>query len=135
MIRLAIHGGAGTILRSSMTAELQQQYEQGLQDALQAGYSVLQGGGLSLIHIFRIFQQFLFPSYYFAFPVVYTFVVAGTGRACRIDHVKHIADTVYQFYTVCLRYIYYNKVVQVVGIEHTAVSYTHLDVYKRQVYM
>lgn len=45
MIRLAIHGGAGTILRSSMTAELQQQYEQGLQDALQAGYSMLQGGG------------------------------------------------------------------------------------------
>ena len=45
MIRLAIHGGAGTILRSSMTAELQQQYEQGLQDALQAGYSVLQSGG------------------------------------------------------------------------------------------
>ncbi|HLO71984.1 MAG TPA: isoaspartyl peptidase/L-asparaginase [Flavipsychrobacter sp.] len=45
MIRLAIHGGAGTILRSCMTAELQQQYEQGLQDALQAGYSVLQSGG------------------------------------------------------------------------------------------
>ncbi len=45
MIRLAIHGGAGTILRSSMTAELQQQYEQGLQDALQAGYGVLQSGG------------------------------------------------------------------------------------------
>lgn len=45
MIRLAIHGGAGTILRSSMTAELQQQYELGLQDALQAGYSVLQSGG------------------------------------------------------------------------------------------
>lgn len=32
-------------MRSSMTAELQQQYEQGLQDALQAGYSVLQSGG------------------------------------------------------------------------------------------
>lgn len=32
-------------MRSSMTAELQQQYEQGLQDALQAGYSVLQAGG------------------------------------------------------------------------------------------
>jgi len=45
MIRLAIHGGAGTILRCSMTSELQQQYEQGLQDALQAGYSVLQSGG------------------------------------------------------------------------------------------
>lgn len=48
MIRLAIHGGAGTILRSSMTAELQQQYEQGLQDALQAGYSVLQSGGAAV---------------------------------------------------------------------------------------
>ncbi len=48
MIRLAIHGGAGTILRSTMTAELQQQYEQGLQDALQAGYSVLQGGGTAV---------------------------------------------------------------------------------------
>lgn len=45
MIRLAIHGGAGTILRSSMTSELQQQYEQGLQDALHVGYSVLQAGG------------------------------------------------------------------------------------------
>lgn len=45
MIRLAIHGGAGTILRSSMTTALQQEYEQGLQDALQAGYSVLQSGG------------------------------------------------------------------------------------------
>ncbi len=48
MIRLAIHGGAGTILRSTMTAELQQQYEQGLQDALKAGYSVLQGGGTAV---------------------------------------------------------------------------------------
>lgn len=35
-------------MRSSMTAELQQQYEQGLQDALQAGYSVLQGGGIAV---------------------------------------------------------------------------------------
>lgn len=48
MIRLAIHGGAGTILRNTMTAELQQQYEQGLQDALQAGYNVLQGGGTAV---------------------------------------------------------------------------------------
>lgn len=45
MIRLAIHGGAGTILRSSMTTELQTEYEQGLQDALDAGYKVLQAGG------------------------------------------------------------------------------------------
>ena len=46
-ISLAIHGGAGTILRSSMTAELQQQYEKGLRDALQAGYAILLAGGSS----------------------------------------------------------------------------------------
>jgi len=45
---LAIHGGAGTILRSSMTAELQLQYEQGLNIALGAGYTVLTSGGSSL---------------------------------------------------------------------------------------
>lgn len=45
---IAIHGGAGTILRSNMTTELQQQYEQGLNDALDAGYSILKRGGNSL---------------------------------------------------------------------------------------
>jgi len=45
---IAIHGGAGTILRSSMTAELQAQYEQGLADALAAGYAILEKGGSSL---------------------------------------------------------------------------------------
>lgn len=48
MIRLAIHGGAGTILRSNMTTELQTEYEQGLQDALDAGYKVLQAGGSAI---------------------------------------------------------------------------------------
>lgn len=45
---LAIHGGAGTILRSTMTAELQLQYETGLQAALDAGYKILEAGGSSL---------------------------------------------------------------------------------------
>lgn len=45
---IAIHGGAGTILRSSMTDELQAQYEQGLNDALEAGYTILKSGGSSL---------------------------------------------------------------------------------------
>lgn len=45
---IAIHGGAGTILRSSMTRELQQQYETGLQEALDAGYAILEAGGSSL---------------------------------------------------------------------------------------
>ncbi|HTN47355.1 MAG TPA: isoaspartyl peptidase/L-asparaginase [Flavipsychrobacter sp.] len=47
-IAIALHGGAGTILRSTMTPELQQQYESGLQDALDAGYQLLEQGGTSL---------------------------------------------------------------------------------------
>jgi len=45
---IAIHGGAGTILRSTMTSVLQQQYESGLQQALDAGYKILEAGGSSL---------------------------------------------------------------------------------------
>ncbi len=45
---IAIHGGAGTILRSTMTPELQLQYETGLQTALEAGYKILEDGGSSL---------------------------------------------------------------------------------------
>ncbi len=42
---IVIHGGAGTILRSTMTTELQLQYENGLQQAIDAGYSILAAGG------------------------------------------------------------------------------------------
>lgn len=45
---IAIHGGAGTILRSTMTPELQLQYESGLQQALNTGYEILAAGGSSL---------------------------------------------------------------------------------------
>ena len=45
---IAIHGGAGTILRSTMTRELQTQYEAGLRDALDTGYKILARGGSSL---------------------------------------------------------------------------------------
>ncbi|MEJ7625182.1 MAG: isoaspartyl peptidase/L-asparaginase [Pyrinomonadaceae bacterium] len=45
---LAIHGGAGTILRSSMTAELEREYRDGLQQALDAGWRVLKEGGSAL---------------------------------------------------------------------------------------
>lgn len=47
-IALAIHGGAGTILRSRMTAELEQEYRDGLKAALKAGWKILDGGGTSL---------------------------------------------------------------------------------------
>lgn len=47
-ISIAIHGGAGTILRSTMTPELQAQYEAGLGQALHAGYAILESGGTSV---------------------------------------------------------------------------------------
>jgi L-asparaginase / beta-aspartyl-peptidase len=42
---IVIHGGAGTILKSDMTPELEQAYFAGLKEALQAGYAVLEEGG------------------------------------------------------------------------------------------
>ncbi|MFA5418079.1 MAG: isoaspartyl peptidase/L-asparaginase [Bacteroidales bacterium] len=45
---LAIHGGAGTITKESMTPELEQQYQEKLAEALQAGSGILKNGGTSL---------------------------------------------------------------------------------------
>lgn len=45
---LAIHGGAGTILKKNMTPEKEKAYQQALNDALQAGYKILNGGGTAL---------------------------------------------------------------------------------------
>ncbi len=45
MYSISIHGGAGTILRSEITAEQERAYTEGLQAALDAGYSVLEKGG------------------------------------------------------------------------------------------
>ena len=47
-IALAIHGGAGTILRSSMTPELEREYRDGLENALDVGWKVLSAGGNAL---------------------------------------------------------------------------------------
>lgn len=45
---IAIHGGAGTILQSSMTAEMQTKYEAALNEALNSGYTILEKGGAAL---------------------------------------------------------------------------------------
>jgi len=47
-ISIAIHGGAGTILKDLMTPELEAAYQQGLTDALDAGYAVLESGGTAV---------------------------------------------------------------------------------------
>jgi beta-aspartyl-peptidase (threonine type) len=48
ILTLAIHGGAGTILRSSMTPEREAAYHAGLRCALAAGHAVLAAGGRAL---------------------------------------------------------------------------------------
>ena len=45
---LVIHGGAGTILRASMSPELELQYREKLAEALRAGHGILASGGTSL---------------------------------------------------------------------------------------
>lgn len=47
-IALAIHGGAGTILKSKMTAELEAAYKEALRSSLQKGYALLNAGGSAL---------------------------------------------------------------------------------------
>ena len=47
-ISIAIHGGAGTILQSEMSAEKEASYKEALQEALDAGYLVLEKGGTAL---------------------------------------------------------------------------------------
>src|SRR5438067_1293095 len=47
-IQLAVHGGAGTIERSKMTPEKEQEYRTGLENALRTGREILQRGGSSL---------------------------------------------------------------------------------------
>jgi beta-aspartyl-peptidase (threonine type) len=45
---LAVHGGAGTILKSLMTPELEDEYRGGLEEALKRGWDVLEKGGSAL---------------------------------------------------------------------------------------
>src|SRR5690606_17784962 len=42
---IAIHGGAGTITRESMTPEREAQYKAKLKEAVDAGYAILEQGG------------------------------------------------------------------------------------------
>ena len=44
-ISIAIHGGAGTILKSDMTSELENAYINGLNESLQQAYAILEKGG------------------------------------------------------------------------------------------
>ncbi len=45
---IAIHGGAGTLVKGMMTPELESQYKIALKDALDAGYYLLENGGTAI---------------------------------------------------------------------------------------
>ena len=45
---IAIHGGAGTILKQHMTADKEKAYQEKLNEALMVGYSILEKGGTCL---------------------------------------------------------------------------------------
>src|SRR5205085_11432575 len=47
-IGLVVHGGAGTMERGQMTPEHERQYRAGIENALRAGWEILQHGGSSL---------------------------------------------------------------------------------------
>src|SRR5215213_4712656 len=47
-LRFVIHGGAGTILKSEMSAEREKEYRAKLTEALTIGYDILKKGGLGL---------------------------------------------------------------------------------------
>jgi beta-aspartyl-peptidase (threonine type) len=53
MIAIAIHGGAGTLPRQELTREVWATYRAGLEEALNAGYAVLERGASSLDAIER----------------------------------------------------------------------------------
>lgn len=48
MISIAIHGGAGTLLKGAMTAEKEAEYKAALSKALTAGYELLENGGTAI---------------------------------------------------------------------------------------
>jgi beta-aspartyl-peptidase (threonine type) len=47
-VAIAIHGGAGTILKENMTLEMEEAYRSKLTEALMTGYGILKNGGGSL---------------------------------------------------------------------------------------
>lgn len=48
---LALHGGAGTLVKGMMTEEKEKEYRQALEDALNVGYRILEIGGSALLAV------------------------------------------------------------------------------------
>src|SRR5262245_34835045 len=48
---IAVHGGAGTISKKLMTPELEKKYTDGLNEAVDNGYSILETGGGAMLAV------------------------------------------------------------------------------------
>lgn len=53
IFKIVIHGGAGTIRKGDMTAEKEAAYKKGLEDALNAGYGLLEKGATAVEAVMR----------------------------------------------------------------------------------
>ena len=56
-IAIAIHGGAGTLIKGMMTPEKEREYKKALQFALDSGYEILEKGGSSLDAVEKAVQE------------------------------------------------------------------------------
>jgi beta-aspartyl-peptidase (threonine type) len=103
MFGLAIHGGAGTLPRTEMSGEREQNYRAGLAAALDAGFAVLQARGTSLDAVTRAVMVLEDnPLFNAGFGSVFTFdgrneldaaIMDGTalkaGAVCGVTHVRN----------------------------------------------
>ena len=102
---IAIHGGAGTIEKSSMTPEKERAYRSKLEEAVNAGYGVLEKGGSSLdavVAAINILEDS--PLFNAGKGAVYTYdgtheldasIMDGRNRqAGAVAGVKHIANPI-----------------------------------------
>lgn len=94
-IALAIHGGAGTILRSEMTAELEQEYRNGLKNALQIGWEILSKNGTALDAVeATVVELENFPLFNAGRGSVFTHEGKNEMDACIMDGAKLKAGAV-----------------------------------------
>lgn len=102
---IAVHGGAGTIERSKMTPEAERAYRSKLEEAVNAGYGVLEKGGSSLdavVAAINILEDS--PLFNAGKGAVYTYdgtheldasIMDGRNRqAGAVAGVKHIANPI-----------------------------------------
>ncbi len=94
-IALAIHGGAGTILKSEMTADLEAEYRAGLDNALRKGFEVLQKNGSALDAVeIAVVELENFPLFNAGRGAVFTHDGKNEMDACIMDGKNRTAGAI-----------------------------------------